>query len=163
MHIVRNAARMIAALALLGAAAPAAADSKAAETAVRAGEAAWARAWNAGDADAIVMLYAKYGLVMAPGAPPARGQAAIREFLVKDIAGGQKAGVTLTIAKGDEVVVSGKLAVHTGTWSVSDKSGAVVDGGSYVDIWREAGGRWVIAQDIWNSDRAPSPPSAAVK
>jgi uncharacterized protein (TIGR02246 family) len=163
MHLVRNAANLIAALALLVAAVPAAADGKAAESAIRAGNAAWLKAYNAGDADAIAKLYEKDGVLMAPGFPAAHGQAAIKETLVKDIAGAQKAGVTLTFGKDSKIVVSGKLAVDFGTWSVSVKSGAVVDSGSYLDVWRDTGGKWLLIRDMWNSDRPPAPPPAEAK
>jgi len=160
MYFVRNAAKLIAALALLVAAMPVAADGKAAEAAIRAGEAAWLKAYNAGDADALAKLYVKDGVLMVPGFPAAHGQAAIKETLAKDTAGAQKAGITLAFGKGDEVVVSGNLAVHSGTWSVSIKSGAVVDSGSYLDVWRDTGGKWLIVRDMWNSERPPPPPPA---
>ena len=75
--------------------APPAADTKADEAAIRAAGPAWFNAYNAGDANAVAALYADDAVLNAPGAPPARGMAAIREGLVKDIAATSGGGFTL--------------------------------------------------------------------
>jgi ketosteroid isomerase-like protein len=95
---------------------------------------------------------------MPPGAPPAKGHAAIREFLTKDIAGAKAAGITLVEGTVSDVGVKGDLAWHSGTFTVTNKAGATVDTGAFVEIWRKSGGKWVIIRDIWNSS---SPPPAA--
>lgn len=57
------------------------------ESAFRTINNSWFKAYNAGDVDGIVALYADDAVVSAPGVPAARGQAAIRKLLTKDIAG----------------------------------------------------------------------------
>jgi uncharacterized protein (TIGR02246 family) len=128
---------------------------------LRANTAAWATAYNAGNADAVVALYADDAVVMPPGAPMARGHAAIKQALVKDIAGAQAAGVTLVISAGDEAGTTGNLAWHSGTYSVTDKAGKTVDTGKYMDVSRKMGGKWRIIRDIWNSDTPPPAPAPA--
>src|SRR5436190_532512 len=56
---------------------------------------AWEKAYNAGDADRVAALYADDAVLLPPGVPGARGHAALREALAKDIAGSAAAGVTL--------------------------------------------------------------------
>ncbi len=73
---------------------PAATSAAADREAVQAVNAAWFKAFNAHDVDAITALYADDAVVSAPGMPPARGTAAIRETLGKDIAGATKAGLS---------------------------------------------------------------------
>src|SRR5438552_11953748 len=118
---------------------------------IRAGTEAWIKAYNAGNADAITPLYAENAVVMPPGARLARGRAAIKQFLVKDIAGAQSAGVVLVLGSENDVAVKGDIAWHAGTYSVKDKAGATVDAGGYMEVWRKAGGKWLIIRDIWNS------------
>jgi ketosteroid isomerase-like protein len=59
-------------------------------------------------------------------------------------------------AKTEDVMVSGDLAVETGTfaWTLQPKSGAEVkDKGKYLTVWkRQADGSWKIVRDIDNSD-----------
>lgn len=136
-----------------------AAGEKDAEAAIRAGTAGWIAAYNAGDADAIVPLYTEDAVVMAPGAAVANGQSAIRQFLVKDIAGSRANGVTLVLGSTHDVGVSGDLAWDSGNYSVRDKSGATIDTGSYLAVWRKTGDKWKCIRDMWNSDRAPAPSS----
>ena len=57
--------------------------------------------------------------------------------------------------------ISGDAAWETGTWTATDKSGATADMGKYVTAYRKKDGKWLIAADIWNSDKAPAPPPPA--
>jgi uncharacterized protein (TIGR02246 family) len=160
MGIVKRSA--LYAMAVLGllAAAPFASAADDAAT-IRAGTEAWIKAHNAGNADAIAAMYAEDAVVMPPGAPVARGRAAIKQFIVKDIAEARTAGVTLVLAKESDVAVKGDSAWHAGTYTVKDKAGATVDSGGYMEIWRKAGGKWLIVRDIWNSSTPPAAPAAA--
>ncbi len=128
---------------------------------IRAGTAAWAKAFNAGDVDAVVATYTEDAVVMPPGSPLLRGIAAIRPALAKEIAGAQAGGVTFVMGSVNDVAVFGDTAWHSGTFSVTNKSGAVVDTGKYMEIWRRKGGKWHISRDIWNSDTPPPAPSPA--
>lgn len=131
----------------------------AADTAtVREGTAKWFKAYNAGDADAIVALYTDDAVIMPPGAPPARGPAAIKAFLVKDIADARAGGVVIVMGDKDEVDVKGDVAWHAGTYAVM-KAGSTIDTGAYVEISRKTGGKWHIIRDIWNSSTPTDPPN----
>jgi ketosteroid isomerase-like protein len=68
--------------------------------------------------------------------------------------------VTLALGTTNESGASGDLAWHAGSYSVVDRAGTTVDSGSYLEVWKKTGGKWLIVRDMWNSDR-PSPPPAA--
>ena len=128
-------------------------DTRAAdEAAIRALNPAWFKAYNAGDINGIVALYAEDGVVNAPGTSAARGQAAVREFFTKDIAASAAAGVTLNAGSASDVGLSGDLGWEWGTFTVTDKSGAMLDRGKYVTLCARKNGTWRIIQDTWNSD-----------
>ena len=127
---------------------------------IRANTEAWFKAFNAGNADAVAASYAADAVVMAPGAPPASGAAAIKELIAKEIAGAKSAGVTLAQGKINDVAIKGDMAWHAGTYSAI-KDGKTVDTGAYMEVLRKKGGKWLIMRDIWNSSTPPTPPAAA--
>jgi uncharacterized protein (TIGR02246 family) len=122
------------------------------ESAIRNINLAWFKAYKAGDANSIAALYANDAVMNAPGAPAARGQSAIREYLIKDVAGSTAAGVTLNGNPNTEIGISGDLAWEWGTFTVTDTSGATVDRGKYVSVFERRDGKWLVIRDIWNSD-----------
>ena len=126
--------------------------SAADKEAVSAVNAAWFKAYNAHDVDAITALYADDAVVSAPGAPSARGAAAIKQAFQKDIAAATKAGIANNAGTSGETGVSGDLAWEWNTYSATDKSGKVVEKGKYVTVFERRNGKWVIIRDIWNSD-----------
>jgi uncharacterized protein (TIGR02246 family) len=127
---------------------------------IRANTEAWFKAFNAGNADVVAASYADDAVVMAPGAPPASGAAAIKQQIGKEIAGAKSGGVSLAQGKVNDVTVKGDMAWHAGTYSVI-KDGKTVDTGSYMEVLRKKGGKWVIVRDIWNSSTPPPAPAAA--
>ena len=157
MKTLKPIVRFAAGLALFTALAAVADDA----ATIRAGTETWVKLFNAGDAKAAVSLYAEDAVVMPPGAPLARGHAAIRQLLQKEIAGAKAGGVAFALGTENEVGVSGDLAWHSGTYLVKNKAGATVDTGKYLEAWRKAGGKWRIIRDIWNSDGPPAAPAPA--
>ncbi len=135
---------------------PVATSAAADREAVQAVNAAWFKAFNAHDVDAITALYADDAVVSAPGMPPARGTAAIRETLGKDIAGATKAGLSNNVGTSEELGLSGDLAWESNTFTVTDKSGKTLDNGKYVTVFERRNGKWLIIRDIWNSDGPPA-------
>jgi uncharacterized protein (TIGR02246 family) len=127
-------------------------DTGADESAFRSINNSWFQAYNAGDVDAIVALYAEDAVVSAPGAPAARGHAAIRELLTNDVTGAKAAAVSLKEGSTSDVGVSGDLGWEWGTFTVVDESGTTVDSGKYVSVFARRDGKWLIIRDIWNSD-----------
>ena len=128
---------------------------------IRAATGAWFNAYNTGNADAMVQIYAVDAVSMPPWAPPARGQSAIRQFLNRDMADAKEAGVGLVQTGSDDVAVKGNMAWHSGTYAVKTKAGATIDAGGYLEVWRRSAGQWRIVRDIWNSSSPPSAPALA--
>jgi len=120
--------------------------------AIQAVSIAWKKAYNAGDAAAVAALYAEDAVLSAPGAPALRDHASISEYFVKVVAQFSTTGLTVVDEPMGEVVTSGDLAWQWQTYKVVDKSGAIVDAGKLVTLFRRVDGKWLIAGDTWNSD-----------
>ena len=143
------------------AAAPATVDTSADEAALKATTNTWIDAYNAGDAEKIVALYAEDGVLMPPHAPVANGKAAIRAFITTDTAGAKAAGVKLVNGSSTAGVV-GDTGWEAGSYTATDASGATVDSGSYMSVSRKVNGQWLYIRDTYNSDRPlPAPAPAA--
>jgi uncharacterized protein (TIGR02246 family) len=134
---------------------PMATTAAADQEAVKAVNVAWFKAYNAHDVDAISALYAEDAVLSAPGAPSARGAAAIKAAFAKDIAASAKAGISNNIGTNEEMGVSGDLAWESNTFTATDKSGKTLDRGKYVTVFERKNGKWLIIRDIWNSDGPP--------
>lgn len=124
------------------------------EKAVRSMGQEWFKSYASGDVSGLVALYADDAVVNPPDMPPARGQAAIRDYFTKDIAAAN--GVNLNPGPNPEITVSGDLAFEWNTYTVTDKSGATVGTGKYLTAYTKRDGKWLVIRDIWNSD-APTP------
>jgi uncharacterized protein (TIGR02246 family) len=140
-----------------------AADASRDEAAIRAINPAWAKAYNAGDAKAISGLYAEQAVLLPPGASAAKGNAAIHAYFTKDVAESAKAGVIFSLDPKTDVGTSGDLGWESGTYAVKSKSGASVEVGKYLTVFKKTGGKWLIIRDTWNADAPPAPPTPAKK
>ena len=141
-------------------AAPAPVDTAADEAALKAVTAAWLNAYNAGDVEKIVAMYAEDGVLMPPHAGVATGHTAIRAFLTADTAGAKAAGVKL-VPGAATAGVAGDTGWESGSYTTTDSSGATVDSGSYLSVSRRSNGKWLYVRDTYNSDRpVPAPASA---
>jgi ketosteroid isomerase-like protein len=118
-------------------------------------------AFNTGDVDTLVAMYAPDAEVMAPGNPRATGHDAIRAVLTKESAAMQAAGVMIVLNDDDKAGASGDLGYHSGSFVVKDAAGSVVDSGNYLAVLqRQADGKWLLFRDTWNSDNPPPAPAA---
>ena len=97
---------------------------------------------------------------MPPGVPAITGRAAIKEFIAADIQTSKAAGLVFKVDEPTGIGVSGDLGWASGTDSVTDGSGARVDSGKYLAVYRRTEGKWKLIRDTWNSD-APPPAAAA--
>ena len=111
------------------------------------------------DGDAMANLYAEDALLMPPGAAAVTGRAGIKTFLGADSAGAKAAGISLKNKAVTGSGVSGDYGWISGTYTVTDKSGATIDSGSYLSVHKRTNGSWPYIRDIWNSDRPPAPPA----
>ena len=166
MRTLRHLALGIGTVVALSACAPAApppVDTAAEEAAIKAVTAAWLEAYNAGDVEKIVAMYAGDGVLMPPHAAVATGHAAIRAFLTADTAAAKAAGVKL-VPGATTAGVAGDTGWESGSYTATDASGTTVDSGSYLSVSRKTNGKWLFVRDTYNSDRPmPAPAPAAAK
>ena len=140
--------------------------SASAKQAIDAANAQWPRLTSTGHADSIAEFYAADAVIMPPNMGTMRGKEAIRAFFA--IINTIEPRPTLTL-RAETVLGAGATAIERGRWNWAFPSGAklppgtpAVDSGNYIVRWAQQGGRWVMVDDIWNSDSPlPSAPPAA--
>ena len=128
------------------------------EKAVAALRASYEKAANAQDAAAIAATYTVDGVEMPPNMPAVKGRAAIEAFH-------KQIGAMVTIGSlkltPTSTKVTGDTGYDVGTYMQTNtpKGGKPgEDRGKYVVILKKAGGAWLVAYAIYNSDLPP--PSA---
>ena len=131
--------------------------------AIHAADDAWVKAYNAGQVDNVVALYDANATIYAPGATPVHGSPAIREFFTKDNGEFMKTGLAFELGANPDGGVSGDMGWSSGTWTVKDKAGQVMDSGWYFSVSKKVGGKWLYVRDSWNSEKPPAPAAAAAK
>ena len=132
-----------------------AADASADVAALQAVDQTWLKAYNSGNADTLASLYDEKAILLPPGAPAPHGRAAIHAFFVADVAASKKAGVVFHLGSTPDGGVSGDMGWASGTYTVTDASGKVVDSGKYLSVSKKENGKWLYVRDTWNSDGAP--------
>jgi len=155
----RGSLRLLPALlgiALVACARSAPPDPAGAEAGIDAVSTAWKRAYNAGDFHAVTELYADDAVLSAPGMPAVIGKAAIGEYFAKLGPAFSQGGLTVADAPLGRAGTSGDLGFQWKTYRILDRSGAVIDAGKLLTLFRRSGARWLIIGDTWNSDRAPA-------
>jgi uncharacterized protein (TIGR02246 family) len=121
---------------------------------IKAGNAAFAAAFNNGDATAVAARYTEDGALLPPDGKRVDGRAAIEAFWKGAIDGGLK-NLTLKTVEVDE---RGDLAYEVGDLSLDapGEGGAMTTvRGKYVVVWKKDGdGMWRLHRDIWNTGAA---------
>jgi len=137
-----------------------AADAPASDLAALEGvDQAWMKAFNSGNAEALAALYDEKAVLLPPGAAAVNWRSAIRKFFDKEVAGAAKAGVSFSLASKPAGGVAANMGWQSGTYTVKDKSGKVLETGKYLSVSNKKDGKWLYVRDTWNAD-AP-PPAAA--
>ena len=130
-------------------------DPAAVRTEIEAANQRFKDAITRGDTAVMLANYADDAVMMGPGEPMVRGRAALAQAF-----GGMLSQFTLkdaTVAT-EDVMVSGDLAVETGTfqWTLVPKAGQGQEmpiKGKYLTVWKQqADGSWKIVRDMNNSD-----------
>lgn len=137
--------------------------SAAARTAIDAANATWPRLTSTGHSDSIADLYTADAVIMPPNMASVHGRDSIRAFF--SVMNTMK-GITLAL-RSVSVWGSGDAATELGRWTFTWAADAKrppgvppVDSGKYLVRWVQENGKWLMAQDIWNSD-LPAPMPAA--
>lgn len=117
----------------------------------------WRSGWLAGDADALLSLYADDPVLMPSGQPAVFGKDAIRPLYQSVL----KEYLFKSQTRLMDTEVSGDLGYFWSTYKLTatPKAGGESfeeEGKSVFIVKREHGGAWKIARLIDNSDRAPA-------
>ena len=147
-------------LGALGCVPPPPGSARDAKLAIDAANANWVRLTTSGHADSIAEFYAQNAVLMPPNMAPMRGKEAIRAFFAT-----QNAVKPSLTVRADSVWASGTAAVEQGRWwrkwtGAPPPGMPAADSGKYLVRWVNEGGKWLMAQDIWNSDVAAPAPAA---
>jgi ketosteroid isomerase-like protein len=100
----------------------------------------WEAFFNRGDA--VAGLYARNAELVLSGAAPIRGRSTIRAAVAKMVRSGVKVRIDT-----DRSAAVGDLAYFFGPYRVLLKR-RVVEHGTYLEVWRRHGGRWLIELDV---------------
>ncbi len=109
--------------------------------------ASWETAWNAGDLDALVALYAEDAQLYFDEVPRVEGRAGIRTAWESDIANGGGIATYLTV----ESAAGGMdVQIIEGTYMIGDSAGAAT--GRFLQIWTFGAAGWHIDREAWIPD-----------
>jgi ketosteroid isomerase-like protein len=154
---------MLLAVALGCEAAPPKDTSAEAKRAIDAANATWAGLTSSGHADSLASYYHPNAVLLPPNMAPVRGREAIRGFFAQM----NTMAATLSI-RAESVWASGPSATELGRWNFVWSASAKrppgfppADSGKYIVRWVNENGRWLMMQDIWNSDVPLPMPSPA--
>ena len=104
----------------------------------------------------VAAFYTEDATFNPPNEPPVRGRAAIQAWMQKMYDQGS-ASLTLTPV---ESAISGNIAYsyESYTFTFTPKGAPpVVEKGKSVVVYKQVGGKWLLAHDIFNSDTPPPP------
>jgi uncharacterized protein (TIGR02246 family) len=112
-------------------------------------------------ADSLVALMADDVVLMPPHEAVLKGKPAVRAWYDQLLTQLRTSSLTITDR---EVLIGGEWATELAAfeWTLVPVAGgpAVVDRGSYVQVWhREPDGRWLFSREVWNSTTPPGAPS----
>lgn len=123
--------------------------------AVDAGNYFFVKAFAARDAQAVADLYTEDARVIAPGAEPANGRAAIAAFWTKAMEDTVAVRLeTLSVESAGELHALEEGLAHL---TASDGTESTA---RYLVVWKRAGRRWHLHRDIWNTGPLASAPPA---
>lgn len=138
-------------------------DTAADAQAIRDGEAAWVKDWQAKDPDKIVAHYSPDAVLMIAGTPAMKGTDAIKSGLgpmLKDPHMSLTFSPTaVVVAKGDDIAYT--QGVYTMTYTEPKTGMTLIEKGKYVTVYqKQDDGSWKAVEDIDNAD-GPALPAPA--
>ncbi len=101
---------------------------------------AYTGATNAGDSEAISLLYTEDAILLTPGAPPISGRQAIQENYKKDLGIGYK--LTIKVMDFKDL---GDIAYAVSAWETEDEAGSALD-----VLQRQSDGSLLLHRECWN-------------
>lgn len=117
-------------------------------------ETAYAAASNAKNVDGVAAYYSADAESMANNEPTRVGMDAIKAGIKKEMSDDTLGHTISFVTTG--VWAAGKYATETGTSTVKDKEGKVVNTGKYITLFELRDGKYIAIRDMWNSDAPPA-------
>lgn len=114
------------------------------------------RAFQQGDAVAVAALYAADGELLPAHAEVIAGRPAIEAYW----RGAMSAGVAEVIFDTREVKGGGESLSELGSYRLCNASGALLDYGKYLAVWRRQGTDWLLDREIWTTSQPEANPPA---
>ena len=131
-------------------------ESAAARTVIDSLDREFALHFNQGHGDLVAGYYTEQAHLMPPNGPAAVGREAIKTSLAPFFTMKPELKVTA-----DAVVANGPVAIERGTYTLvftpPGATGPMTDTGKYLAHWHLVDGKWMMADDIWNSDLPAMP------
>lgn len=115
----------------------------------------WAEAFNAGDADGLLAMYADDAQGMSNEKPLVTGKENISQALNKEMAThntDNKFTFTTISVAGDE-----NMLVETGMTTIAYPDGRTEDAGKYMAVWKKQGDSWICTHDMSNNNKPTGP------
>jgi ketosteroid isomerase-like protein len=125
-------------------------DMEAIRAEIQAMEDAYAVAYSAGDASAVMSYYADDAVSMPANEPSAVGKAAIMASIQKSI--DERKSPTTQAYEVVDLYAEGDLLVETGKSTTKDSTGTVISTGKYMSIFKKVDGKYICIRDISNGD-----------
>ena len=111
---------------------------------------AWAAAFNRGDASAVAAMYTEDAFVLPPAQRWSRDVRRSRPSGDKQ----HSRWATRNSQPSDVLPLGPRAAREIGTVSLKSKSQPPQEiTAKYAVVWREVGGKWKLATDIWNTSK----------
>jgi uncharacterized protein (TIGR02246 family) len=136
-------------------AAPAAFDLAAAKTSIEAGYKEFETAFNAKDSVGLANCYASDAKFMNPNDKAIEGRPAIQKAFTMWFKGDTPT-IKLSLVElwGNETNLTAENA-----WTMTDKTGKVVDEGKSLEVYKMEDGKWRLLRDCYNSNLPATPPA----
>jgi ketosteroid isomerase-like protein len=119
-----------------------------------------AAAYSGKDAAKVASFYTQDAMLMPPNEPAVRGRAAIQAWVQRMFDQGT---VTLALTP-MESAISGNIGYQAENYTFTMKpttGAAMTDKGKSLVVFKQVGGKWLMAHDIFNSDMPPPTPPPA--
>lgn len=99
----------------------------------------------------LATAYTEKAVMLPPGSPPVAG----REAIAGVFDGLSGMGVASIDLETTELEVLGDTAIEVGKLRLYDAAGTMIDEASFVVVWKQADGAWLLHRDIWSTDLPP--------
>lgn len=118
----------------------------------------YAEAFAKNDSVDFLAHYTTDAIIYPPNMPALSGADGIKAFFK----GAVGMGVSSVEAVTKEVLGSKESVAEIGTYLIKSNTGATIETGKFIVIWKQENGKWKMHRDIFNADPgAPPPPPPA--